>query len=394
MKLLFLCQSSPLKEGGAETRNREVARHLAALGHQVTVLCAKTSPGDPAELSWEGVRILQKKVLPDFLLRKYPYPSYLPLAAANLFLAFHLLRLLRKERFDALREDISPVPPSGLLALIRFPGIQRSAIVHNLAPNLGLWFDYYGRAFGTVGYLMNRLLRGGWLRYDAIVCDGKWFAEELQKHAAIANRVEFIPNGVGGAFFDDRSENRSGARILAVGRLVEIKGHRFLLEALARIAGKHPELRLSIYGGGPLREALIELGRELGIADRVSFEASRPSEAMPEVYRGHDLFVMPSLFEGLPLALLEAMAGKLPVLVSDISAFRSVLDERSALFFTKADSEDLAAKLSWALEHRPELTKMTGLAQSKAHAYRWENISALELAKMVGPQGKEARAHG
>ncbi|HEX5034195.1 MAG TPA: glycosyltransferase family 4 protein [bacterium] len=393
MKLLFLCQSSPLKEGGAETRNREVARHLAALGHQVTVLCAKTSPGDPSELSWEGVRILQKKVLPDFLLRKYPYPSYLPLAAANLFLAFHLLWLMRKERFDALREDISPVPPSGLLALIRFSGISRTAIVHNLAPNLRLWFDYYGRAFGTVGYLMNRLLRGGWLRYDAIVCDGKWFAEELQKHPAIASRVEFIPNGVGRAFFNDRSKG-DGARILAVGRMVEIKGHRFLLEALARIAEQNPDLRLSIYGGGPLREALIELCRGLGIADRVTFEASRPSEAMPEVYRAHDLFVMPSLFEGLPLALLEAMAGKLPVLVSDISAFRSVLDESSALFFGKANSEDLAAKLSWALEHRPELAEMTVLAQSKANAYRWENISALELAKMVRPQGKEVQAHG
>lgn len=384
MKFLFLCQSSPLKTGGAETRNREVARRLRALGHEVTILCGKTTPGDPEEIRWEGVRILQKKVLPDFLLRRYPFPHYLPLAAANLVLAFHLLRLLGKERFDVLREDVSPFPPSGLLSLIRLRNLRRSAVLHNLSCDFRDWVKYYGLIFGACGYVMSLLLRNGLLRFDVLICSGKWFAEELQAHPAIARRVGFVPNGFSSEFFQAPSLRReNGSRLLAVGRLVETKGHRFLIEAVGHLASQLPEIRLSLYGDGPLRSRLAKQCARLGISDVVKIESSRPPSEMPEVYRAHDLLVMPSLFEGMPMVALEAMAGGLPVVVSDTPAFRSLFDEKSAIFFQPANSRDLADKLLRALRYPEMLATRAAAAQEKARDCPWERVTAWELEKMA-----------
>src|SRR5262245_37128759 len=129
MRILFISHSSPLKEGGAETRTREMAFRLAKRGHDVTVISGKTQAEDPETETVEGVTFICKKTLPDFLLRRYAYPHYLPLAAANLFLMFYLPPFLDGEKYDLIREDICPFPPSFLLSLVRLRS-RRIAITH------------------------------------------------------------------------------------------------------------------------------------------------------------------------------------------------------------------------------------------------------------------------
>src|SRR5262245_14504261 len=94
MKFLFLSHSSPFREGGVETRSREVAAAFLRRGHQVKVLCAKTRPDEPAREWRDGVEVRCVRVVPDGFLRRFPHPHYFTLAAANLLLAFHLLALL------------------------------------------------------------------------------------------------------------------------------------------------------------------------------------------------------------------------------------------------------------------------------------------------------------
>ena len=382
MKILFISHSSPLKEGGAETRTREVAFRMARAGHRVTILCGKTDAHDPPRQEVNGVLILTRKTLPDWLLRRYPYPHYVSLAAANLFLMVPLFFFLRRERFDVIREDVAPFPPSFLLAFVRLPGApRRIAVVHMLAKTLRGWATYYGPVFGFGGYVMDRLLRAGWLRYDRIVSAAKWFADELKESAGIADRVRYVPNGVEIRDFERvRARPRNGqVQLLSVGRLVETKGHRYLIEALGQLAGDRPAVRLDILGNGPLKAALLQLAKDRGVAERVGIRPPVRHERMPDLFAEYDFFVMPSLWEGLPISLIEAMAGRLPIIASNIPAITAVLDERSAVLVESENAADLAAKLRWAVTHHNEVLRYAETAHELARNYDWDVTARQEI---------------
>lgn len=106
------------------------------------------------------------------------------------------------------------------------------------------------------------------------------------------------------------------AAILAVnvGRLAAQKGQVDLIQLLAR----QPRLRLAIAGEGPLRAEFEQLAAALGVADRLHLLGALPAAEVSDLLAAADLFLMPSRFEGLSLALLEAMQAGLPIVASDV----------------------------------------------------------------------------
>lgn len=371
-----------MKEGGAETRTREVAFRLARSGHEVTLLCGKTNVDDPDLIEVNGVKIVSKKTLPDVLLKKYAYPHYISLAAANLFLMFHIQAFLRRERFDLIREDMAPFPPSFLLSLVRLPVPRRMVVVHMLSKSLSGWIRFYGVVFGFVGFLMDRLLRMGLLKYDRIVSDSKWTADELKEHSDVSNKVSFVPNGVNFNEFNSVGNRRSAnghIRLLSVGRLVETKGQRYAIEALSRLRAQFPQASLDILGNGPLKESLTDLAKDLSVADRVNFLPPVSHETMPELLSNYDFFVLPSLWEGLPVSIVEAMASKLPIVTTDIPAITSILDSSSATLTKTENAVDLAEKLQWAFEHPDEIRRQAERAYEIASVYDWAATATQEI---------------
>jgi len=119
----------------------------------------------------------------------------------------------------------------------------------------------------------------------------------------------------------------SGFVLGAVGRLEEQKGHTHLLAALPEVRRHIPEATLVLVGDGRRREALERQARELGVAEGVRFLGTRRD--LPLIYRALDLFVMPSLWEGLPLALLKAMGAGLPVLATRVSGVKDLISDGS-----------------------------------------------------------------
>ncbi len=382
MKVLLVCKISPLKEGGAEIRSKEVAFRLAKKGHDVTVICAKGRIDDPDIQHINGVTIIHKNIFPGWLLKRFPYPSYFLLASISLLLMFPLFFLLRKEKYDLVREDFSPFPPSGLLALVRLPVRRRIMVTHNLAGTLRGWVKYYGVLYGSAGYLMDRLLRAGRLRFDRVICDGKWFADELKQHPKIADKVSYIPNGVNLDEFNiarkDRVSNGT-TRLLCVGRLVETKGFRYAIEALGVLKQEYPYLKMDIWGNGPLKESLKRLAAERGVSEMLRFREPVSHAEMPAIYGDYDFFLMPSLFEGLPVALMEAMASHLPIVATDIPGITGILDPGSATFATKENAADFAEKLKWAIQHPTDVARSAESAYRIAQSYDWENTVRQEI---------------
>ena len=114
-----------------------------------------------------------------------------------------------------------------------------------------------------------------------------------------------------------------------VGRMEEQKGHDILLHAFAALRSlpsvSTGSLRLLIVGDGRLRQATEEKARQLGVIDACRFPGSMTR--MGDVYRAIDIFVLPSLWEGLSLAMLEAMAAGLPLVATDVGGVRDVLGD-------------------------------------------------------------------
>ena len=145
-----------------------------------------------------------------------------------------------------------------------------------------------------------------------------------------------------------------------VGRLEEQKGHRFLLAALPELAREIPELHVILVGEGRQGESLRRQAEELGVGPLVRFLGTRRD--LPRLLKAMDLFIQPSLWEGLPLALLMAMGAGLPVVGTQVSGISEIIEDGvNGQLVPPGDSQALAAAVA-EMYRQPELRARMGKA--------------------------------
>jgi glycosyltransferase involved in cell wall biosynthesis len=145
-----------------------------------------------------------------------------------------------------------------------------------------------------------------------------------------------------------------GPLLLSVGRLVGHKGHATSIDAMPLVLRTFPSAVLAIAGSGPLRRTLEAHIERLGLEDRVRLLGPRPD--VPALLSAADLFVFPSLYEGLGIALMEALAAGLPAVASRIQTSLEVAEGSPAIrFFPPGDGDRLAAAVTLALGELPAL---------------------------------------
>lgn len=178
---------------------------------------------------------------------------------------------------------------------------------------------------------------------------------DLRRHIRIpAARLVTIPNGIDGSRYRPAIDSPGKRRelglpakgpIIGLGaRLTEQKGIGCLLRAMYLLRERCPEAVLVIAGEGPSREALIALTHELGLEDRVWFLGLRLD--MADLLQLFDVYALPSLWEGLPMALLEAMASELPIVASEVGGVATAVDAGvNGLLVPPDDPEGLADAL-------------------------------------------------
>jgi glycosyltransferase involved in cell wall biosynthesis len=221
----------------------------------------------------------------------------------------------------------------------------------------------------------NRYYAGRWRRRLAMraavagsgrtVAVSNSLAAHLSGDLGIARaRIVTIPNGVRHAAPERptlREELRlapSDRLLVSVGNLYPVKGHQHLIDAMALLSVRHPTLHVAIAGRGDLAEPLISRARDLGIADRVHLLGLRRD--IPSVLAAAEMFVLPSLSEALPLALLEAMFAGHPIVASDVGDVRAVLASGDAgLLVEPGDPQALAAAIDRLLTD-PALARAIG----------------------------------
>jgi glycosyltransferase involved in cell wall biosynthesis len=151
--------------------------------------------------------------------------------------------------------------------------------------------------------------------------------------------------------------------IVMVGRLTKQKGHHFMIESMASLAAQYPDLHLLLVGDGELRDELQMQVAELGLHDRVRFLGNRHD--VPVLLAASDIFVLPSLWEGLSMALLEAMASGLPVVASAVSgSVQAVLPGETGLLVPAGDVPELTKAISQLLDD-PVRAQAMGVAAKR-----------------------------
>lgn len=153
-----------------------------------------------------------------------------------------------------------------------------------------------------------------------------------------------------------------------IGRLVPLKGHDVVVRALAHVRKTIPDARLLLAGDGPERARLGALSEELRLGDAVSFLGA--VEDIPAFLDGVDIFVHPSLQEGLPLAILEAMAASKPIVASNLAAVSQATDDdRCGRLFPAGDSEACAAEMLMLAADEPLAGRLAASARERAQSH-------------------------
>ncbi|HEY9748345.1 MAG TPA: glycosyltransferase, partial [Allocoleopsis sp.] len=169
--------------------------------------------------------------------------------------------------------------------------------------------------------------------------------------------------------FTPRQPDADGCiRLVTIARLVEKKGIEYGIRAVAQLAETYPNLEYHVVGDGPLRDTLSDLIQNLGVQNRVKLLGWKQDQEVLEILNQAHILLAPSVTsqdgdqEGIPVALMEAMAMGLPVISTFHSGIPELIEHGSSGFLVpERDADTLASKLSYLMEH-PELWPQMGHA--------------------------------
>lgn len=278
----------------------------------------------------------------------------------------NLVKFLRQEKFDVIQSHLTY---ANILAVAagRLTGIPVVGTLHNIKIEAKHYHPL------REGLLETLALRFG---AQAVIAVGQQVADAYrarlrgQKLVVIPNAVAPIPHLPAAERLAIR-RNVTGSTtrplLLAVGRLSEQKGFADLLDAFAIVHRAHPEAFLAIAGAGELQGELTARLERLGLIGHASLLGGRND--VPQLLRASDMFVSSSLWEGLPVAVLEAMSAGLPIVGTQVGEVPLTVVEGTGLLVPPAQPQQLAAALQTILTDAPKRESMgrAALAHVERH---------------------------
>lgn len=293
----------------------------------------------------------------------------------GLFQVRAILKLLRRYRFDLIHAHW--LVPQGLCATI-----ARRLV--NPAPPL-LCTSHGGDLYGLKGKLATWIKRCVLNDASAVTTVSQAMRETIRPIGIDMDKVQVIPMGVDLQNLFIPHENRKVSKsILFVGRVVEKKGLRFLIEAMPEILEKHPDAELRVAGDGQELNVIKKLATKLGVASRIHFLGALTNETLPQLYQAADVVVFPSIVaadgdrEGFGLVLVEALGCGCAVVATDLPAASEIIrDGETALIVRQKDPRQLADRIVQLLNDQT-LRQALGVKgrQHVLHRFDWTAITA------------------
>jgi colanic acid/amylovoran biosynthesis glycosyltransferase len=225
---------------------------------------------------------------------------------------------------------------------------------------------------------------------DAVICISDFCRSQLMGlvEPEAWDKLRVVHCGVSVADFAGELPSRNGTRgieVLMVGRVVPVKGHPVLIEALAELRRRGVDARATIVGEGAERANLERMAQRFGVEDRVLFTGAVGQDDIRAHYARADVFCLPSFAEGLPVVAMEAMAMGLPVVSTRIMGIPEVVEHGVTGLLVPPARHDLLADALEQLAGDAELRAVMGRAgREKAEAEFDADDSAAQLREIYG----------
>ena len=368
MKLLKILRVTndlyPDVVGGIPLHTHHLCRDLSRRGYYTTILaCSRSNHGHD---KIDEYNVVYHKIL------------FSPLG--NSF-SPHIFRTLLKIRgdYDLIHAHCHLFFSTIMASLVRRIGsppliITTHGIMSASAPD---WFN-----------LLYMKTIGKWTlkSADRVICYTEMEKDTLGNMLKIdSEKISVIPNGVDTDLFrpdpnnNKRSNQSNAITILWVGRFVRGKGVEYIIHAAKILVKEVPNLKILLIGDGPSKGKIKSLIEKSNLKKNVIIKENVPNENMPEVYQKADIFVLPSLNEGVPKTLLEAMACGKPVIISEFPHLEELI-KNAGLTFPKGDVHALADRIMRLIRDKELAKELGNNGRNKiVEDHSWENT----VSKMI-----------
>ncbi len=345
MKIAFFIDD--LIHGGTQTWLKILIRGLAEKGCELKIFCIRNI------YAADNLEELRK------------YADLRIIGERNLFMMHGLMELvsvMKKWKADIVQ---SQLPTSNWLGPLsaKFANVPVSVI--------SIRSGKFDRPFWQ--YVLNK--NTSFLADKAIFNSKNVMESAVSRRFVRNDQAIFIPNGVqlktgkvppadGNFFSGIKNDHKIVFGIAA--RLHESKGHKYLIDAFSSVISRYPEAELWICGGGNLDKALIRQVGRLRLSDKVKFFGDRND--VSDFIDAIDVFVHPSLTEGMPNSVMEAMAAGKPVIAGDADGIKELINDGKEGWLVKSgNSVELADKMIYMIENQAVARKIanTGMERIK-----------------------------
>lgn len=236
----------------------------------------------------------------------------------------------------------------------------------------------FSERFAFLYTFLKPLIRQVW-REAAQVIAVSLGMRRLAEKTAPAQPMRVIPNGIALEEFPAATmRNDDILRVISTSRLTPRKGLRFLIQALAELKHENQarNIEVLLIGDGHESESLEHLARESGVIEQVQFIGRVEHAELKQWYAGVDVFILPSLNEGMSNAMLEALASGLPLLVTRTGGADEVLEEGvNGFALAMGSAHDIAEKLLRLYDDRALRQRMALASRRKAETMSWGKVA-------------------
>jgi len=330
IKIFYVITSLGL--GGAEKLLLNYLKNLDKKKYSLYVCCFREKPDDLIGEMSEYAKVINLKIQNKF----------------NPLILIHIINLLREIKPDIIHTHLFQARFYATVAHLVY---NRSILIthkHNKVNlkkhNIFILFEMISVFFNKKVIAISESVKNSLIRYEFV---------PLKKIFVVHNGIEYQK------FYKTANSNivsnKSPIIIGTVCRMEKQKGIRYLLLAMNNILAKFPAVQLEIIGDGSLLEELIELSKKLGISNSVKF-FGKFADVIP-FYKRMDIFILPSIYEGFGIVLLEAMAAGVPVIATNVDGITEVvIDGESGILIPPKNPEAIASAVIQLIAN-PQLVK-------------------------------------
>lgn len=366
--------------GGVEKHMLELSKHLVKQGVDVHIMTGRLSEL-PKEQNIEGVKVHRIECTEIRIPGLYPPPLVLSATVQQ-----SLAALDEKYKFDLIHLQNRWFPDFDS-ALIYAKSANKPFILtlHNARPvGIALHYTVLGGLYDQV--IGQQVLKSA----DRIISVSNWAIGDVSKYGISKSKFTHIPNGIEGSDYTvctdpkkarlkairNKLSLQKGPLLLFVGRVIKQKGLEYLIKAMPEILTIIPNAQLIIVGKGDKLEELKKLTNKLKLNDKVIFPGFVDNLSLRKLLSSADLFVLPSLWEVLPIAVLEAMASGKPIVCTDVGGNRELVDQTNGVVVPKRNSSALAGAIISVLSNEQRMKQMGKASRKRAiEHFNWQTIA-------------------